>query len=687
MKDFTLSDYPFPKDNPSERLTCLRKFTGSLGKLILLASFLLTTGVFSQVIIEGAVPVKTPIGGFAVDGDARAGVPDPTYNLVGDWFFEDFNDQNNTDPGGIFRRDLINETLIPIYDFTYFLQDSIPMGNMKDPTIFTTDAKIDQDPNTYTWGEGSSPPKNEIQNVAAHFTYGDDQMLDYLGNPGNPDDLWVLFAADRAVTNGDSYIDFEFLQDSLTMTGLGTGSGGFISKAPAETGGRNIGDLLVTVGYGNGGGVATVAILRWESDGSGGYHYDLKDINDYQGLIYATTNKSITNVPFDAYGKDYYEINQWVEGAVNLTKVFEENEDPCISLSTLFVRTRSSGESGTAQLKDFPVGPIQLGLDLTPPAPELTDVESCGPWSGTLDATGCEGTVKWYDAETDGTLLYTGASYTPINPITETTSFWVSCTVNECEGPRAEVTVTIYEIPDFDVTNLESCEEGETGGASFDLNDAISNEDMGTLTFYSSNADAMVPENAIDPIDVTVLLTDSAKTFWARLDNDDDGDENCHTIKFFTVTVYDNPDLVVTDLEDCEDGETGYQSFDLNDGVTTADGNVTFYPTEDDAINETNALTPEEAADVSVPLTGATYWVRSENTEDDTCYTIDSFDITVYDNPDLVVTDLEDCEDGETGYQSFDLNDGVTTADGNVTFYPTENDAINETNALTAEEA
>ncbi|SFO00021.1 immunoglobulin domain-containing protein, partial [Salegentibacter flavus] len=572
MKDFTFSEGFHPEGFQFKLLVYFRKFTRSLGILGFLGAFLISFGAYSQVIVEGAVPVQTPLGGYGVDGDATAGTPDPTYNLVGDWFFEDYDDPNNTNPGGIFRRDPINGTLNPIYDNTFFLQDDVPMGNVKDATIFTTVAKIDQDPNTYTWGEGSSPNKNEIQNVAVHFAYGDDGMLDFFGQPGDPDDLWALFAADREVTNGDSYIDFEFLQASLTMTGLEAGYGGFESGASAATGGRTVGDLLVTVGYGNGGGIATVAILRWESDGSGGYHYDLKDIEDYEGLIYATTNTNITNVPFDAYGKDYYEINQWVEGAVNLSGIFEANLDPCISLSTLFVRTRSSGESGTAQLKDFPVGPIQLEIDLTPPAPEVTDVENCGPYEGSLTATGCEGTVKWYAAETGGTPLYTGATYTPASPITETTSFWVSCTVDGCEGPRGEVTVTIYEIPDFDVTDLESCEEGETGGASFDLNDAISNEDMGTLTFYITEADAMVPENAIDPIDVSVLLSDSPETFWARLDNDNDGDEDCHTIKSFTVTVYDNPDLVVTDLEDCEATDTGAQTFDLNDAVTDDDG-------------------------------------------------------------------------------------------------------------------
>ncbi|SFN99813.1 T9SS type A sorting domain-containing protein, partial [Salegentibacter flavus] len=164
-----------------------------------------------------------------------------------------------------------------------------------------------------------------------------------------------------------------------------------------------------------------------------------------------------------------------------------------------------------------------------------------------------------------------------------------------------------------------------------------------------------------------------------RSDNDSDSDEGCYSIASFDVTVYDNPDLVVTDLEDCEDGITGYQSFDLNDGVTTVDGNVTFYPTENDAINETNALTAAQALDVDVPLAGATYWVRSENTEDDSCYTIDSFDITVYDNPDITTTNPEFICVGD----SIDLSMYVSNPDGGVlTYHTSMNDADTDMGAL-----
>ncbi|HSP84082.1 MAG TPA: hypothetical protein VLN72_10170, partial [Gillisia sp.] len=537
MKLFTLTDYP--KGTQSELLINFRKFTRSLGILGFLGIFLISAGAYSQVLIKGAVPVQTPLGGFAVDGDAIAGTP-ADYIEVGDWFFKNLGDPANADPGGIFRK--VGVDLIPVYDYTYFLQDDIPMGNIKDATIFTTAAKIDQDPNTYTWGSGSSPPKNEIQNVAAHFTYGDPDMIDSYGNPGNPDDLWVLFAADRSVTNGDSYIDFEFLQAGLTMTGVGTPSGGFSSDGP--DGGRTVGDLLVTVGYGNGGGVATVAILRWESDGSGGYYYALQNLSDYQGMIYATTNTAITYVPFDAYGKDYYEPNQWVEGAVNLSGIFDANEDPCISLSTLFVRTRSSGESGTAQLKDFPIGPIQLHIDLTPPAPEVADVENCGPWEGTLEAAGCEGTVSWYAGEFDEMPLFQGASYDP-GEITETTSFWVSCTVEGCEGPRAEVTVTIFDVPELEDATDEFCEEDQTNTILADYNDDIGAMEEDVVVWYSDPARSIIIEDTGD-------LAVGEHTFYATVTNGDD----CSADAELVITIYANPDLTDATDEFCDEDQS-----------------------------------------------------------------------------------------------------------------------------------
>ncbi len=675
-----------------------KTFASSLYTLLTILVLLVQGNVYSQSNIKGVAPLLDPNGGLAIDGNAYIGMPGDNPD-AGDWLFPfgfEPADPLTADPGAVFPPEAsdaiatgIPDQPIPDEFYLYPEQTTFFRDNItnNDPTIFTSSNKINDDPNTYTWGTGSSPNKNEIQNAIAHFSFAD-PTIQY----GVDGDLWLAFAADRQVTNGSSYIDFEILQAPLTLQPGGT------VQSLGPDGGRTLGDILVTLEFTQGGGDASVVTRRWVSNGSGGFIYEI--FTPDPGTVFGTENDVMTIVPYSIYFQDpieidvdedgeldegfyQYMVNQWAEGAVNVSSFFPE--DVCLTLSTLFVRTRTSGSSSQSELKDFPGPPIQIEIDLTPEAPELTDVEACDSWNDTLTAEGCEGTVKWYDAAEGGNLLFTGASYSP-GEITETTSFWASCTVDECEGPRAMVTVTIYESPEFDVTNLEDCENADTGAQSFDLNDAISNEEAGTLSFYSSEADAMVPENAIgDPTSVSVSLSDSPETYWARLDNDDDGDANCHTIKSFMVSVYDNPDITVQDLEDCEDGTTGSQNFTLLDAVTDDDGgSVSFYTSEADALAASNAI----SSPYSVNIGTTTLWARSDNDNDEDCFSIVSFDISVYDNPDLTVQDLEDCEDGETGAQTFDLNDAVTDADGgSVSFYTSEADALVPQNAIGSPES
>ena len=657
-----------------------------ISNLILVVFLILGAQSLIAQNIKGTAPLLQPKGGLAIDGNAYVNVPgdDPT---AGDWLFENGTDPEGADPGGVFPPEASDGIAEGIPDEPYpddfylypdqttFFRDNITNN---DPTIFTSSNKINDDPNTYTWGTGSSPNKNEIQNAIAHFSYAD-PTIQY----GNEGDLWLAFAADRQVTNGSSYIDFEILQASLTLNEDGTVS----SEGP--DGGRTVLDLLITIEFTNGGGAATVVVRQWGPDGEGGFEYSI--ITPDEGTVFGTENDVETIVPYSIYFQDpineagfyQYSINQWAEGAVNVSAFFPE--DVCVNLSTLFVRTRTSGSSSQSELKDFPGRPTEIEIDLTPEAPGFTDVPpACDSWDGTLTATGCEGTVTWYGQAEGGESIHEGSTYSP-GELTETTSYWASCTVDECEGPRAKVTVNIYYSPDFDAGNLEDCEDGATGSQSFDLNDAISNEDSGTLSFYTSSADAMAPENPIgDPTSVSVSLGESPKTFWARLDNDNDEDANCNTIKTFTVSVYDNPDLTVQDLENCEDGTTGSQSFNLNNAVTDADsGSVSFYTSEADALVPQNAIgTPNS---YSVNIGSITLWARSDNDSDsdEVCYSVASFDVDVYDNPDLMVQDLADCEDEETGAQTFDLNDAVTDADGgSVSFYSSEADAMVPQNAI-----
>ncbi|MFN4761688.1 T9SS type A sorting domain-containing protein [Gillisia sp. Q332] len=351
--------------------------------------------------VQGVAPVITPhnigntIWGFEIDGNAKV-------DTYGDWFGLPSQDEGLS----LFMSDLDDTKfngLDPVFDSNYqegvmsfFLRDDI--SNL-DPTVFDGSNKIDHDPNTYTWKVGSVPTKNEIQTVAVHFTYGAETHPAWPGGTyTNGDDLWILFAGDREDINGSSYIDFELLQQTLTKNPDGT----FTSAASPLTGGRTEGDLLVTLEFTQGGAAAKVVVREWKEVG-GKYLYVLATLDTSAKLngIFASVNVLETIVPWSVYHTEpistnpnlyQYQINQWAEGAVNLSAFFPQDDDPCFQISTLFIRTRTSGNSGQSVLKDFPGDPIQLNLNLSPAvAIGNTDVSCNGSADGYVTITSASG--------------------------------------------------------------------------------------------------------------------------------------------------------------------------------------------------------------------------------------------------------------------------------------------------------
>jgi sortase (surface protein transpeptidase) len=112
-----------------------------------------------------------------------------------------------------------------------------------DPTVVGGGAKNGDAFNTITTTSGSVPAKDDLSNVyAVSHTRAD---------TGHPE---MFFAAERLVNNGDSHIDFEFLQSSVGVTAACSGS---------FTGNRTEGDLLVAVDFTNGGGLAGASVWQW----------------------------------------------------------------------------------------------------------------------------------------------------------------------------------------------------------------------------------------------------------------------------------------------------------------------------------------------------------------------------------------------------------------------------------------
>ncbi|KIA86136.1 hypothetical protein OA85_00125 [Flavobacterium sp. AED] len=375
----------------------------------MLAAILMISYTANAQNILGRAPVLAPKGGFGVDGNAFVKFPGPPADnpTWGDFLFENQAAPVTANPGGIFvpippPYNYPDGPLPPefyVYPNTVFFRDNITTS---DPTTFTSSNKIDDVVSSYTWGVGSSPDKNEIQNAIAHFTYGDPVL------GGNSADLWLIFAADRQVTNGSSYIDFEILQKPLTMTTTGTDSKGFafgtFTSAAGTPSGRTVNDLLITIEFTQGGVAANVVVRKWL-----GTKYS-DPFTPAAGTVYGTNNFVTTVVPYPVYNQApvstnpnlwAYAPNQWAEGAVNITQALGVQNDPCFAVSTLFVRTRTSGSSGQSELKDFPGAPFQLHLctDKTPPTivcPTVTSPINCPatPSFGVATATdNCPGNI------------------------------------------------------------------------------------------------------------------------------------------------------------------------------------------------------------------------------------------------------------------------------------------------------
>ncbi|TWI43042.1 hypothetical protein IQ02_02909, partial [Flavobacterium glaciei] len=262
----------------------------------------------------GIVPINTPSGGFKIDGTLFANT------AAGDWV-------DGTGTGGF----VLNNSGGPLNPgTTYHLYD---LYNTSLDNIFGGGDKVGDNPNDWTWTLGSANDKTDMNNALIHLT------TDSSGN------VWVVFAADRLSNNGNAYVDFEFLQTAMSKT-----STGFATSAPTSTGGRTLGDFLLTVYFES--GVAKFDIQRWELVG-GIWKYKTYFSSLPLNSVYAAGNTSNVPVPYQAFGVNTYLQNTFIESGVNLTEVLGAI-DPCTSLKikTVFVKSKTS-TSPTAAIKDF----------------------------------------------------------------------------------------------------------------------------------------------------------------------------------------------------------------------------------------------------------------------------------------------------------------------------------------------
>ena len=276
------------------------------------------------------------------------------------------------------------------------------------------------------------------------------------------------------------------------------------------------------------------------------------------------------------------------------------------------------------------------------------------------------GTFTFNPVPTDGAMIDSATG--TISGGTSGATYFVEYTLNAGCFTSSIEEVTLPFLVDYNApSDVVLCDGDENDGfAEFDLN-AVANQVTGgsadiVVTFYETETEAE-NNNAVDQLPLVYTNTDPFnQTIWVRVESPNSG---CYAIESMQLTV--NPLPVVNSLNNITSCESnGSVDFDLTiaaDEVLTTNPNttITFYETEAEA--ETGDLATQLPLQYSTTVLESQIWVRVENATA-SCYTVVALQLIGEPIPVLAQADsIEDCDDDNDGFATFDL----TTVESQIT--------------------
>ena len=349
--------------------------------IVAIILILSNTALFSQT-----APVTTPKGGFKIDGQLRANTPGAPAVQAGDWVPR-LNSQNFTVSVDSFAIEADGDVEDNV---TTRLQRDVYNSNLDD--IFTQGSKFNDYITALRHGLGGAPNKNDIHNGMFHAS----------ADNANPANQWVFIGGDRLDVAGTSYIDFEFLQGTIT-TNASTFAGSGLA------GGRTLNDINISMEYNNGGSAPKVVIYKWAPTNEAGTAWAWDSTGS--SLItqaYAKTNLVTVDVPFGAFGGITYQPFAFVESAINVSQLVSLVTGNCagLTIKTLWIKTKASSSS-TAALKDF-MSPISLNLSFGG-----VSIDTQGPFCANASTITLTGSPSGGTFTGPGTSGANGATFNP----------------------------------------------------------------------------------------------------------------------------------------------------------------------------------------------------------------------------------------------------------------------------------
>ncbi|WP_397362102.1 T9SS type B sorting domain-containing protein [Olleya sp. R77988] len=413
-----------------------------------------------------------------------------------------------------------------------------------------------------------------------------------------------------------------------------------------------------------------------------------------------------------AYAVTYYLTQAFADSATNpLSIPYTNVSNPQI----IFVRVEDTNTSC------YTTTTLQLDVQQAPVAFAPTPLEFCDPDSdgfGVFTLTDSEAeitggapglTVTYHETSADADNNVNPLTSPYNNIVEDMQTIYVrveSATIATACATFVDLILQVNPTPQItDPSPLEFCDNDADGIAVFDLElnnaeilnqlDADATNDLAaadyTITFYTTAANAAVPQNAIATPNAYINTTPNMQTIWVRVDDNANG---CSTITTMDLIVNPLPVLVQpTPLALCDYNNPGdeVEAFNLEDanaeilagqtGIT-----LTHY------LTQLGADTADPADQISSPYTNVvnpqTVYIRAEDNVTGCVSTI-TLDLRVNPIPSPVVnpTPLVECDDDNDGFTTFDLDSQTATIlnsepDVSISYHETSADAANDLNPL-----
>lgn len=194
-----------------------------------------------------------------------------------------------------------------------------------------------------SYSVGQQPPPKDVAT--------DSYVISRINSNG---EVEAYFGAQRTNNNGDSHVDFQFLQDNVTMTQSTAGN----SCAGGFAGSREQGDVLVELNYTNGGSVPAPNVYIWTcstANSQVGTKCDTSGSWVPKSVPNGAVVENVNSAPIPcggwvcegSLGPSQIDTNEFVEGAIDFGQLTGFSTG---CGSSVFVETRSS-QAADAQVK------------------------------------------------------------------------------------------------------------------------------------------------------------------------------------------------------------------------------------------------------------------------------------------------------------------------------------------------